>query len=241
MSKLRYDGNLVGHLIADTTQLGFEKLPQGSVLYIEGLAEDALSIVGNRGTTYDSLPEAERLRLAGFLWRPRKERPLTFWEKMNILYPDLVKQIPAETLNVDWPLEYDGKALRRMTRTLIEAEGLEIPHDETINELWRDRGWWDYVSKKPSGEDSGGGKGRIIHEQKLYIAYFNQPPDIEALIADIREYTEEPYNLDRIMSVAAKVMPKRADLSRLHYFRMDAKEVDRAVLLQKAIEGEPLL
>lgn len=248
VKSVNHDERFMARIIADAALV--KKLPQDSILYLEGLVIEAERISKEKNTTYTQLKEEERVKLAGFLYRLPNERHLTYNEKMNLLYPNIAEQVPKGTENVTWALKIDQRGLRKILICLIESNGLEYPPAKEVDQLWKSKGWEEYIetvktkvsgSNIPEGKDKGDGKLRLVDTRTLHIPESNLPEGIEYLLTDIRLYLDKTNNLKEILNAAEKILPHRKRLARLSYFEMKSKDFDRQIMIDKVFNNQPLV
>lgn len=219
----------MSQLIADAAKV--ERLPQDSVLYLEGLAVMSITLPLLKDTKYEDMPDNERLKMARFLYRPVNERPLPNYQKLVMLYHHGLDVAPGDV--VEGPVEVSDVGLRRLTWNLIESESPSPPPDGILQKLWNERGWDEYFIS-----------GRF-NPAEVDVVSYNTVGAIETIISDVIDYIstelpgeEKERDLNKIVGGVKQVLPHRQQLSKLGYF--GGMYADRHILLQKVFEGEEL-
>jgi len=242
VKSLGYEPDTMARIMADGALA--KTLLHNSPLYLEGLQSEAERVSREKKTTYVEFQEADRLKLAGFLYRPANERPLTYEEWWSILFPatmgEMKKAKPGDVKAVN------ERGLRKMLRCMLEYNSLDFPPYESIAKLWKERDWKEYIEHaKPvhmSFKDSD-----FSVSVSLASPEIDNPPRIENLLIDVINYVrryeadEDTFNLDKILYCAMKVLPMRKRMLDSDYFSDETREADRLVMIQKVIEDVPLL
>ncbi|MFH0862063.1 MAG: hypothetical protein V1875_03440 [Candidatus Altiarchaeota archaeon] len=264
MRQLGCDDLVMTRLIADAAKVA---KPSDSnryserLLYLGGLFDGARRIAVKIGNDpYTGLPEPQRLKIAGHLFRPPEERTLTWNERVGIMYPKMALDVLDGTCNPEEIYEVSGRGLGRIVRTVIEAGPLNpSPKGFAVDEAWKAKGWGDFVDMMPIPEDledirktqkeKRQYKPLEKHEEsfKGYLPHYNCPEAIEYIIRDVVNYMstglpqeKEERNLDKIVGEALKVMPHRKRLEELDYFHEKKTEGERHNMLQNIFEGRAL-
>jgi len=260
MKQMGYDERLMARLIADAAKV--VKIPEKAgqslerLLYMEGLAEAERILKNADRSSYADLQEAERLKLAGFLFRPPEERTLTWHERVAILYPKAFEGVFGGEADFRGVLEIGEQGLRKVLRTVIEAGPLHpSPPSGQVETKWTERGWDEYKQTAPYLEDMGerfqqplgANQGVITRKVSGYLPHYNLPDSIEYLLRDIINYLgaglpygKEERDLDKIVPEALKIMPHRKRLEELDYFHEKKTEGERHNMLQTILEGRAL-
>jgi len=244
------EAEMVAHIIADAALV--DELPKDTNIYAEKLFVDAITFIDPNNTAYGSLPDDERLKLAGFMWRPARLRTLPYSEMMLMLYPEGLK--PNRGSRVDYAAQVDDTGLSRMTALLIESK-FDAVGEEEADRVWAERDWGKYshfqepsdAAKTPGGrhEPPQGAAGG--EEPGVLVPKYNLPDAIGTIIVDVINYLSAglpgdrtELNLDRIMEATKKVLPHRKRLYELEYFEPHTQEPERHALLDRIFRDQPL-
>lgn len=233
MEKEGLDPTLAAHVLADATTV--DTLQESAVIYLLGLVGDAQQISSRKGISYWQLSPDDRTKLVNFLYRPPKERPLTWAGKIGLLYPDFGDQI-AGTTEVNHVLNVNQEGLSKVLISLLESENLQYTSNNEVSKLWHNKSWQEYITPRgiPQNEDK-------LMDVKGTLANFNMPDQIEYLALDVRDCMDLGFNLTELIKYTQQVLPKRKKLSELHYFRRDTPDLDRYIMLRKIFDNELLL
>jgi hypothetical protein len=236
LRNMQFNPDIMDRLISDAA---LTRLPNGSPLYLEGLAYEAERICGEKQNIYPALKKEERLKLAGFLYRSANERPLPYEEWWSILFPATMEDIKkAKPEDVRQANEY---GLRKMLRCLLEYNSLDLPSYGSIDMLWKERGWEEYsehakpVHMKMKGDD-------VSLSVSLGQPETDNPTMIENLLVDLISYVGEgsSLNLNLTLVYALKILNRRKYLAEHDYFLPQSRREDRQVKLQAVLEDKPL-
>lgn len=238
VTKMRLDPTLTANVLASAKSLCN---PDGSnyydnaLIYLQDIVLSTKQYLGHKTAHYLELSLQERKLLTAFLYRPPEYRQMPDYVKMSLLYPDITKQIPADSKNGNNNvLNIDTDGLYRVICCLLESDDLTpIPQDE-LNNLWRRVNWYSLI--RPQSEKSNQPWGYGIE-----LAEFNEPFAIEGIASDIRNLQGLGLNINAIIEKTKKVLPHRKQLSESDYFHNTTSRTDRYIKLAAILSGGTLL
>ncbi len=267
MKGIGNDERLMARLVADAAKVVSEdKQGQDKPIYMEGLEQEGKRLANRlEKTSYPDLAEDRRLSVAGFLLRPPEDRPLTWFERVVILYPKAFVGAKDRKPDFDEVMDVGKMGMRKILRTVIEAGPLaSTPSTAELEQKYTERRWLDFIHQRPCSEDSEEMFGKqdakeVPRKQdpedgkvdKItvsgYLPHFNLPRTLEYLMRDVINYmslglpgNREERDLDKIVPEVMKVLPHRKRLEEVDYFHKGTSDGVRLNKLQDIFEGRAL-